>query len=345
MYKVLVMAVMVVFAIASLVGCAEPASGDIASGDVTGSTTTEAVAQEDQLEFVWVACASSLPMFVENDFVALDQFAEEYNVTVSHVGPSDYDIAAMIASIQEVAATNPDGLIIPGFDDALETVINDCMEMGIPVVCVDGDVASSNRLCFVGTDWYQVGIAHAEQMIKFLGEEGKVAFLCHDIGSSLAMDTYDGYQSIMNQYPGIEIVDVYQTDSSVEKAATLTYDIMSAYPDIAGITVIDGSTSGVGSAVKEAGKAGQIVLTGMNLDTAQLKLLQEDVFSALIGQKRKLFTYYGAQMLYDYITSPVTITTDDTAMGITKIPVSIDTGIFVVDQSNIDIYLQGETLE
>ncbi len=335
MKKVVVIILALILAVTCFGGCSP--GGQQGSGD--GNQT----AKKD-IELVWVACASSLPMFVENDFVALDLFAQEYGIKVSKVGPTDYDVAGMIKAIEEVAATNPDGMIIPGFDDALETVINDCMAKGIPVVTVDGDVPSSNCLCFVGTDWYQVGVAHGTQMIKHLGESGKIAFLCHDLGSSLAMDALEGYKSVMANYPGIEIVDVFQTNSSVEVATTETYNIMAAYPNIAGITIIDGSTPGAGAALKEAGRT-DIVLTGMNLDSAQLKLLQEGVFSALVGQKRKLFTYYGATMLYDYLLSPISISKDDAAMGISNIPVSIDTGIFIVDKSNIDIYLGGETLD
>lgn len=61
-------------------------------------------------------------MFVNSDQAGLKQFAEDYGVKVSVVGPTDYDVAGQAAALDQVVATNPGrnygnrhGIFVEGF--------------------------------------------------------------------------------------------------------------------------------------------------------------------------------------------------------------------------------------
>jgi len=68
-----------------------------------------------------------------------------------------------------VVAWDPSAVVAP---------INKAIESGIPVVCVDTDAPDSQRLSFIGTNWFDLAGAKAQAMVKALGErQGKVAML------------------------------------------------------------------------------------------------------------------------------------------------------------------------
>ncbi len=288
-------------------------------------------------EYVWISCLSGFPLFVENDQVGLKKFGEEYGVKVTIAGPSEYDIAGTVKTIEEVIARKPAGIMVLGMESSLTGGINKIVEAGIPCVVVDADISTSKRQAFIGTDWYDVGIAHAEQMVKHTGGKGKVAVVYIKGAENMEL-ALTGYKEYLKAYPDMTVVDAFNSESNPEVAARVTADILAAYPDIAGISGFDGATPGIGTALKEAGKAGKIAVTGMNVDAAQIGLLEEGVFNSLVGQKRQLFTYYGAKLLYDMNHSPATISKDDKALGVTNIPVNINTGIFIVDKDNVKAF-------
>jgi hypothetical protein len=76
----------------------------------------------------------------------------------------------------------------------------------------------------------------------------------------------------------------------------------------------------MGLAIKEAGKAGQIVATCVDAEPAHLSLIKEGVLTAAIGQKRELFTYFGLRILFELNHSPLKLCADDKAAGIRPAP-------------------------
>jgi ABC-type sugar transport system substrate-binding protein len=63
------------------------------------------------------------------------------------------------------------------------------------------------------------------------------------------------------------------------------------------------SGPGMGQAIKEAGKTGQIIATCVDDQEQHLRLCKEGVLTALVGQKRELFTYHGVQALLETLAT------------------------------------------
>jgi ABC-type sugar transport system substrate-binding protein len=95
----------------------------------------------------------------------------------------------------------------------------------------------------------------------------------------------------------------------------------------------------MGQAIREAGKAGQLVATCVDAEEQHLRLLEEGVLTACIGQKRELFTYYGVKALHDAVHATLRLTVDDRRAGIHPIPVNYNTGTFTVTRDNVDLFL------
>ena len=151
---------------------------------------------------------------------------------------------------------------------------------------------------------------------------------------------FAGLLNVLKKYPEIEVVGKYDDKANVEEAARITSDILSAHPDIAGICGFDSNSGpGIALAVKEARKAGKIKITTVDWEPEHLQLVKEGVIQMLAGQKRELFTWYGAQFLYDMVHRTNRLAQNDGEAGITSVPYNINTGLLKITSENVDQFI------
>lgn len=292
-------------------------------------------------EYVWIGTKIDDPMFINHDRKALAKFAKDFNVKVSAEGPKTYDIPGQIATIMEAIERKPSGIMVLGMEKSLVPAVNAAIEAGIPTITVDADLVESKRMAHVGSDWYSIGVKQAEAMIKLIGGKGKIALM--GIGGADNMEQgFEGFRSVMDDYPDIYIVGEFDDMADKEEAKRITRTILQSYPDIAGIAGFDNmSGPGIGEALKELKKDGEIIVTCVDIEPEHISLLKEGVIHKLIGQKRELFTYYGASLLYDYNHKLLKETAEYFKNGASYIPYIIDTGLIEVDINNVD-YIMGD---
>lgn len=93
------------------------------------------------------------------------------------------------------------------------------------------------------------------------------------------------------------------------------------------------------SAVKEARRAGIVKITTVDWEPEHLQLMREGVIQMLAGQKRELFTWYGAQFLYDRVHQTNRLSASDAQAGITNIPTSVNTGLLRITKANVNEFI------
>jgi ribose transport system substrate-binding protein len=296
--------------------------------------------QQGNEEYVWLSANAHLALFVAHDHPALEQAGRELGVRVTIAGPDSVDIPSLVAAVEQTAARRPTGMLVVGWDpSALVPAIDNAIEANVPVVCVDADVPASKRLAFIGTDWYDLGVRQAEAMLRALaGRRGKVALLGL-IEQQIDQDAFAGFRSVAVP-GGLEVLQPQQDKGNQAEATRVAGALLQAQPELVGMAGFDSESGpGIGQAIKEAGKAGQIVATCVEAEAQHLRLVKEGVLTACIGQKRELFTYMGVKALHDYVHSPLRFSADDRAAGIAPIPVKYNTGTFTVTRQNVDLLL------
>lgn len=293
-------------------------------------------------EYVWIGTRIDDPMFINHDQKALLKFAQDYNVKVSIEGPKTYDVPGQIATIMEVIKRKPAGIMVLGMEQGLVPAVNAAIEAGIPTITVDADLVESKRMAHVGSDWFSIGVKQAEAMVKLIGGKGNVALL--GIGGADNMQQgFEGFKSVIADYPDIYIIGEFDDMSNKDEANRITKELIAEYPDIAGIAGFDSNSGpGIGEAIKEAKKSGEIIVTCVDIEPEHIALLKEGVIHKLIGQKRELFTYYGASLLYNYNHESLKTTADYFENGVSYIPFVVDTGLIEVDINNVD-YIMNDT--
>lgn len=322
----------------SLTGCEQ--HPDAASTSPKGAASPQGNPRLNE-EYVWLSANANLPLFVSHDHPALRLAGQELGVRVTIAGPNNVDVPLLIAAIEQTTARRPAGMMVVGWDpSALVPAINKAVDAGVPVVCVDADVPASKRLAFIGTDWFDLGVRQAEAMVKALrGKQGKVALLGL-IDQVIDQQAFEGFRSVLLK-AGLTCLEPQHDKGSQAEAARVAAALIQANPDLIGMAGFDSESGpGFGQAIKEAGKSGQIAATCVDAEAQHLRLVQEGVITAAIGQKRELFTYLGVKALFEANHSKLTFTSDDKKAGVTPIPINYNTGTYTVTKENVELFLK-----
>lgn len=325
-------------ALASLMTMAACTGAEKASDKGAASAPAKAGGGGGDGTYYWISQNSTLPLFVAHDHPAWNAAAEELGVKAELVGPTTIDLAAFISTINQICAQKPAGVAVVGWDPSLTAAVNKCVEQGVPTVTDDADLPDSKRLAFIGTDWCQIGVAQAKAMIEATGGTGKIATLSI-INADNMVDARRCFESTLADST-LEIVAEEDDGGDAAQAASKTASLLAAYPDLVGIAGFD-SESGAGAvrALTEAGKIGEVKVTAMEQTPEFFQTVKDGSVSAIIIQKRALFTYYALKTLYDYNNNGLSIG------GLSRettstVPQFIDTGLVVATKENIDEVLK-----
>ena len=139
--------------------------------------TYEGVSPEE--EYVMITTAINLPLYVNHDQVAFKQWGKKTGVRTTILGPSEWDVPAQIATIEQVIPSRPAGLLINGTDPGIAQAVRQAVAAGIPTVVYDSEIPNSNRHCFIGSNWYEMGRLQGERMAQLIEGKGKSSLYGH----------------------------------------------------------------------------------------------------------------------------------------------------------------------
>jgi ribose transport system substrate-binding protein len=287
---------------------------------------------KDQL-YIEVSAVGNLDYFYDHK-MGLEMVGKELGVRTEYVGPAEYDMNAMVAAFEQAIAMKPQGIAVVGFEPSLNSIVEKAIGLGIPVITVDADLPGSKRLAFVGTGNFNAGVVGGNKLAALIGGKGKVAIMTRP-GQSNLEERVAGYKSALAMFKGIQIVQIADTQSDPVVAAQAAAALLQKYPDLAGFGCVSAEGgSGSATALREAKKVGKVKIVSMDRGNEILDAIKEGVISASVAQQTALMPYYAVQMLYNLVNSKVAITSGNKAAGVLGIPVSVDTGVVIIDSMN-----------
>jgi ABC-type sugar transport system substrate-binding protein len=255
--------------------------------------------------------AEADPFFISMNLGA-KAAAAKYGVNLVWQGdPSVYSPSTQIPIVDQLLAEHPSALIIAPTDPtALQPAVNQAIASGIPVVNVDTHVNDLSRvLSFITGNNQQGGAAAADAMAAAMhyasGKTYQVA-----VGASSATTTTNtarlaGFKAeVAAKYPGIQIVSEAYSESQPAVANTNVNNWLTKYPHLAGIFAIDGTNAqGAAAALQSHGLVGKVALVGYDAYSANVTLLQQHVFAALVAQQPYQEGYLAVQDVVNFLRS------------------------------------------
>jgi ribose transport system substrate-binding protein len=322
---------------------AAPAAAEPTAAPAAAEPTAAPAAEPAKKKlYVEALALTNLPYFIDHR-VGLEFAGKTLGADTKFLGPVDYDMTAMVNTMEQVMAENPDGMNVIGFDPALKPAIDKIVEAGTPLVTLDAEVYGSKRQTFLGTGNYNAGRVGGKLLSELIGGKGKVAILTK-VGQSNLEERIQGYKDeIAQNYPDVEIVQIIDDQSDSAKAADGLKAVLQREPDLAGVGCVE-AAGGVGAATasKELGLTGKLKIVSMDRDDGTLKFIQDGVIDASVAQKSALMTYYGTILMDGLKYNPVPIVADNKAAGIVPMPEAVDTGVVVINKDNAQYFYHTE---
>ena len=251
------------------------------------------------------------------------------------VGPPKRNVEAQLQAFRDAVASNPAGILVsPANPELFTEVINQAIDQGIPVICIDSDAPESKRIMFIGTDNYLAGVEGATLAARLMEEEGDVMVLTVP-GQYNLDERVRGYRDVFSKYPKIKIVKVLNDEGSGQKADELTSKIMDEGPKIDAILCTNaGGGEGAATALYRR-VSSKITIVAMDKNPGTLEWIERGGIAASISQKPYTMAFYGVRFLDDLHHNRVRQFIDWRTAPVNPLPVLVDTGTAVVEKNNI----------
>ncbi|MDD3369821.1 MAG: autoinducer 2 ABC transporter substrate-binding protein [Lachnospiraceae bacterium] len=194
------------------------------------------------------------------------RFAEATGNTVYQSGPTgDADTAVQIASIEDAIASGVDAInVIPYDPVSCETTLAKARDNGIVVISHEAEGMENvdyDLEAFVNQEY---GAHMMDLLAEQMGEKGGYVIMVGGLTSASHQQWAEGAIARQEEaYPDMfQVCDLVE-GSSQEAAYNTAKEVIATYPEIGGFIGCDtNDPPGIAMAVEEAGKAGEIAVTG-----------------------------------------------------------------------------------
>lgn len=267
-------------------GTAAPA--DTAAADTSAPADTEAAAEE-----LVIGCTLQN---LSEEFMTMLQGAMElqlknYDNVKLIINDAESQSDKQASQLDSFVAQGVDAVIISPVDaDALASAVKTVVDAGIPVITCSADVTGDQGQVWVGSSNENGGEIEMKYVAEKLGGKGKIAVLRGPLGAFAEQGRFAGYETVLKDYPDIEIVFDQTGNWQREEAMALIENLLTAGTELDAIVCQnDGMALGALEAVKAAGKKDLITITGIDaivdaLDSIKAGELDATCFQDAIGQ-------------------------------------------------------------
>lgn len=165
--------------------------------------------------------------------------ADTYDYLLQYVGPLRHDPAQQRRLLHKALSAKPDAIITQGLIGQ-EELFTSAKELGIPVITIDTDAPSSERIAYIGTDNKLAGEQLASLLLSQLPHNNTNIGVIMGSSAENQTERLDSFQRALSEAPSFHVVDVRLSNISRVQAAQATIDMLEKRPDIDVIVGLSG---------------------------------------------------------------------------------------------------------
>jgi ribose transport system substrate-binding protein len=218
----------------------------------------------------------------------------------------------------------------------MPNVINQAVEANIPVVTIDSDAPNSKRAAYVGTDHYELGRIMGQKLVEYTGGEAKVGVATAP-GQTNLERRIDGIKDVFASNRGMRIVQTVDNKGDVSVCARVVTQMLQANPDINAVACVNAASAGVATALRETNRVGEVTAVTSDINKPIADAVRNGAIRSTMVQRTYMEGYYGIQMLA-LLSHPTSFMQNQLQAGISPLPEEFDTGVIVVDKSNVGAF-------
>ena len=187
---------------------------------------------------------------------------------------------------------------------------------------------TAQRILYIGTDNVAAGRTAGEELAKAMGNKGKVAIINGALTALNAQQRVQGFKEAIAKYPDMEIIADEPTEDSLDKALSVSEQLLQAHPDLGGFYGVTGSgVPGAAGAVKQANKCGQVKVGGFDVVPQGIEFMRAGCVDFLVSQRPYGMTAEALNILVDLSNGKVPASTN------------VDTGVEIVYPTTLETFL------
>ncbi len=257
--------------------------------------------------------------------------AKAAGVQYQWIAPQNTQGSTQVRIVEDLIAKHVDGIAISVNEPkSVEGVIKQAMAAGIKVLTFDSDSANSGRSMYIGTINAAAGETMGQSMAKAIGGKGTVAIVTGQLGASNLNERISGIKKALAAHPGITIVTTEGTDDDLAKAVSVSEALLRGHPDLAGVfgvSQVGGPAMAKVLATKEFGdRKGKLKVFAFDDLPDTLKGVKEGFIQGIMVQRPVTM----GKLAVEHLVAQI--------QGSEPTPKDIDTGVTVVDASNLGSY-------
>jgi rhamnose transport system substrate-binding protein len=198
-------------------------------------------------------------------------------------GPTVNNPRVQIAEVETWIAQKLDAIVYQAVDaEASVPTIRKAVSRGIPIITIDSDAHTSNRTVFnnQANDDDQT-MAMVEHLAGEINGQGEWAFIVGEFTQAQKMYQVDLAQNVVAQkYPAMKFTSVEECKDDESRAADIARQLIVANPGLKGIIVNSGAgLPGTAQGVRQAGKSGQVKVTGISVPSLMKTFIDDGTVS------------------------------------------------------------------
>lgn len=242
-------------------------AAEAAGGDISGKT------------FAIVTKSAGNP-YNEKEAEGFQQVIESLDGTCIVKHPEQPTADAQVSVIQSLISQGVDSICIAANDEnALQAALEDAMDAGIKVSCLDSKVNADSRQTFVNQAGIeQIGQTLMDAVHDITGGEGQWAILSATSQATNQNAWIEAMKAVMEadeKYANLELVEVAYGDDEPQKSTDQTQALLEKYPDLK--VICAPTTVGINAAAKVLQDKGSAVkLTGLGLPSEMKEYIGDD---------------------------------------------------------------------
>ncbi|MHC1771484.1 MAG: substrate-binding domain-containing protein [Flexilinea sp.] len=313
---------------------------------------TIGVVADDGKTYGFVSKTTADPMFI-GTYDGFAEACEELGIESIYRGTDDASAEKQIEIINQLIAQGVDGIAVIAADyDALEPVLQQAMDQGIPVVSVDSAANPKSRLVHVDfANTVTLGKKMFQSAAKICNYEGQIGILSGDPRVAVFADfekgIFEEFESDPEKYGKIDLIkDVAYGYDLPDQSTTEAQALFKNYPDMD--VLINPTTVAILAAGKIIQDQGlDIKITGIGLPSEMVTYIHDGICPEMWLWDIYKYGYLTAYTLTEIVNGNITGKTGETfeagKLGSYTIEDHADGGTMVMlsdgllfDESNID---------
>jgi len=272
--------VMVALLVALLSACSSVGGGSGAGGP---SGAGGAIGTGAKVAFV--SQVEGIPYFAGFKAGA-EQAAQQLGLSYTQAGPATADSTEQLRIFNSLVSQGYLAIAISPLDpNSMNPAIAAARKQGVHVITADADAPGSEREVFVqqATD-QDLGFAAMDQLAQAMGGSGQYGI----ISGAPDTQTFNSWSHFIQlrqqaKYPNIQLVGGLRYTASTAQALQEAQNLMTAYPGLKGIIAVPSTAvPGVAQAVRNAGKTGQVAVTGFGSPKTAAQFVDSGVMASTV---------------------------------------------------------------